>query len=429
VFGFLGVLVAWAEEPLPTVTLSVEEIARQVQSRNLAISKAALVVERAREDLIGEPELMDSSLSAGGGYAASGFGAARWYGQSGLTLRVLPQLSAGTSVVVEQPGVFGESVSITVKPFEPSRQTYSEERALGSALVQERYLKRWIYLDAEQAALKLLISNMERELARATEDLEQSKYELAQRRQEIGEASFQDVQEQLLDLIEARQDLFSMEKGYLEDWRTLQLLFAPSEERIAVAPLTITEVMEIVQRRRDQFKAFELTRPVSEGLEYLKLELAALEAELKATPLWSPELDLIAAVDLPYAFPDSHSVGVSLSFSPNQIKRKEREDLREDIEIKRMEIAAESSAALLEKSLEQQNITLAEQALASARAQAERDEVALKEAELLYQQGRRTTLELEQLRLNLRRTRILTFRSAVEVYRVLGVYQMLFVGQ
>jgi hypothetical protein len=297
---------------------------------------------------------------------------------------------------------------------------------LGKAVVRERYLKRWIYLDAEQAVLNILISDMERELARATEELEQKNYELAQRRQEVGEASFQDVQEQLVDLIKARQDLFSEEQGYLDDWRTLQLLFAPSEERIGVAPLTITELMEMVQRRRAEVQRFADFEPVTEELENLKLELRALEAELKATPAWRPDLSLSTAVALPYSYPDSHSVSLSMSFSPNQMKSDERADLLEDIELKRMEIAAETSAAALQKSLELQNITLVEQALASAQTQAERDRVALQEAKLLFQQGGRTTLELEQLRLNLRRTRILTFESAVEVYRVLGVYMMLF---
>jgi hypothetical protein len=412
----------------PTVTLSVDEIARQVQSRNLEIFKAARNVQRARTDLIGEPELVDSSLSVGGGYEASGFGTGGWYGRSSLTLRLLPQLSAGASVSVQQPGQFGESLSLTVKPFEPSRQTYSEEKALASALVRERYLKRQTYFTAEQAALNVLAGDMQRELARATEELERSKYELAQRRQEIGEASFQDVQDQLVDLLEAREDLFSKEQDYLSDWRTLQLLFAPSEERIAVAPLEIDELMEMVKRRTAEVQRFALVEPVSEELENLKLELAAAEAELKTTPAWRPDLNLSTALALPYAYPDSHSVSLSLSFSPNQLKRQERADLLEDIELTRMEIAAETSAASLQKSLELQNIALVEQALASVRIQAQRDAVALQEAQLLFQQGRRTTLELEQLRLNLERTRILTFASAVEVYRVLGIYLMLFMG-
>jgi hypothetical protein len=115
-----------------------------------------------------------------------------------------------------------------------------------------------------------------------------------------------------------------------------------------------------------------------------------------------------------------------MSFSLAELKREEREDLQEDIEFKRLEIAAETSAAQLQKSLELRNIALVEEALASARVQVERDGVALREAELLFQEGRRTSLELEQLRLNLRRARILTFEAAADVYRVLGVYLMLF---
>jgi hypothetical protein len=344
-------------------------------------------------------------------------------------LRLFPQLSAGASVSLDQPGVFGESVFLTVKPFEPSRQTYDEEESLGSAVVGERYLKRWTYLDAEQAALNLLISDMERDLARATEGLEQRKYELAQRRREVGEVSFQDVQDRLLDLIKAGQELFSREQGFLSAWRTLQLLFAPSEERIGVEPLSLPELVEMVGRRKAEAEAFAEAEPGTEKLENLRLELAALEAELAATPAWRPDVSLSTAVALPYAYPDSHSVSVSMNFSPAERTREEREDLQEDIEFKRLEIAAEISAAQLQKSLELRNIALVEQALASARLRVERDDVALREAELLFQQGRRTTLELEQLRLNLRRARILTFEAAAEVYRVLGVYLMLFVAE
>ena len=126
VFLFLGA-VAWVDETPPTATLSVGEIARQVQLRNLEIFKAVRSVERAREDLIGEPELMDSSLSVGGGYGSIGFGASGWYGQSGLTLRLLPQLSAGASVAVEQPGVFGAS---NAKGEIPTDMPYRPENVL-----------------------------------------------------------------------------------------------------------------------------------------------------------------------------------------------------------------------------------------------------------------------------------------------------------
>ncbi|UCF96466.1 MAG: TolC family protein [Spirochaetaceae bacterium] len=418
-----------SDDQPPTLTLSVQEIARRAQSRNLEIFKAARSVERAREELIGEPELMDSTLSVGGGYTTGGVGGGGWSGQSSLSLPVFPQLSFGGEVSVDDAWQLGEEVSLSVKPLAPKRQTYSEEKDLESALVRERYLKRRIFLDAERAGLNLLVRDMERELIRSTEELEQKKYELARRRQEVGETSFQDVQDQLVDLIEAREDMFNSEQRYLSDWRTLQLLFAPSEERIAVSPLSFDDLLDLVEARRAKVEGFEDIAPVTEKLEVLQLDLAALEAELKATRGWRPDLNLSTAVTFPYEFPESHSVNMSLSFSPNQLKQDEREDLRQDIEIKRMEIAAESYAADMEKSLQQQNIALVDQALASAQIQGERDRVALQEGELLFQRGRRTTLELEQLRLNLRRTQILIFQSAAEVYRVLGVYLLLFVSE
>ncbi len=417
---------AWAQDPQPRVTLSIEEIARRAVARNLEIFKATRDVERARKDLVGEPELTDSSLSVGGGYTPQRSGQGGWYGQSSLSLRLFPQLSAGASATVEETGLFGESLSLSLKPFEPPRQSYAEQKTLDSTLVRERYLKRQTYLDGEAAALNLLIREMDRELARATEELEQRKYDLVLRRQELGEASFQDVQDQLVDLIEAREDLFDSEQRYLSDWGNLQLLFVPSEEQVAVAPLSIAELLGLVQRRRAEAEQLEIAEPVTELLENLRLELTALEAELEATSLWRPDLNLSAGVTFPYGFPDSHSLSLTLSFSPNQLNRDELEVLREDIEVKRMEIDAETYSAGLDKSLERQNIAIVEQALASAQIQAQRDEVALQEGELLYQQGRRTTLELEQLRLNLKRTRILTFQSAAEVYHVLGMYLMLF---
>jgi hypothetical protein len=426
-FTILGLIVLPAQDPKPTVTLTIEEIARRAQSRNLEIFKAARSVQKAREDLIGEPELIDSSLSVSSVYPFTRY-------RSSLTLPISPKLSvdAGASIALEDkklqffPGPEPEELlSLSVKPFAPKRHTYSEEKAYNLALVDERFLSRKIYLDAEQAALNLLMRDMERELTRATEELERKKYALAQRRQDLGEASFQDVQDQLVDLLEAREDLYDSEQRYLMDWKTLQLLFAPSEERIDVAPLSVDELLDLVVARREAAVRFTAVEPVTEKLQTLKLELVALQTELMVTPAWRPSLSLNLSASV--AVPDINpGFGLSLSFSPNQFKGEERDELEEDIEVKEMEIVAETYAAQLQKSLEEQSIAIVEQALVSIQIQVERDRVALQEAELLFQQGQRTTLELEQLRLNLRRSEILTFQAAIEVYEALGDYTMLF---
>ena len=424
-FTALGLIRLQAQDQPNTVSLSIEEIARRAQSRNLEILKSRRSVEQARKDLLGEPELMGSRLSVGGGYTSGGSGSSGLYGQSSLSLPVTPQLSLGGEVSVDDSRQFGEELTLSVEPLAPGRQTYAEEQNYRNAEVRERYLRQRIYFDAEQAALNLLIRDMERGLAHGTVELEQKKYELVQRQQELGEASFQDVQDQLVYLITARQSLFNSEQRYLTDWKTLQLLFAPSEERIAVVPISLDEVLELLALRSIEAARFEDAGPSSEKLENLRSELVALQTELKVTPSWRPELELAAGL----AFPDlSPSVSLSLSFSPDQLKRDERDELATDIEVKRMEIATESYTTELQKTLGGQSIAIVEEALVSTRVQKDRDGIALQEAELLYQQGRRTTLELEQLRLNLRRTEILSFQAAAEVYRAQGNYLMLFVS-
>ena len=71
-FIALGLVCLQAQDKPNTVSLSIEEIARRAQSRNLEILKSQRSVEQARKDFLGEPELMGSRLSVGGGYTSGG---------------------------------------------------------------------------------------------------------------------------------------------------------------------------------------------------------------------------------------------------------------------------------------------------------------------------------------------------------------------
>ncbi len=416
-----------AEEQPETITLTFEEIATRAQSRNLEIRKAERAVQDAEKDLKGELTLMHSRLSLGGGYSysrePSPGSQGGWSGQAGITLPLIPQLSLGAGVSAAEGEQVEEEVSMSVTPFAAPQETYTAERDYAAAVVHRRYLRRQVYLNAEQAALNLLIRERERELAAQALDLEQQKYELVQRQQELGEASFQDVQDQLVALIDSRQSLFDTEQRYLSDWKNLQLIFAPGEEAVAVEPVTLDVFWRAVERRGARLEGLQDVPPSSEKLETLALELAALQGELGALPVWRPDLSVSAGVGLP---DPTYTLSLSLAFSPEDLQSERREELGVDIEMKRLDIGTERYAAALQGDLVEQSIAIAEQALTSARIQEERDAVALQEAELLFQQGRRTSLELEQIGLNLKRAEIQSFRAAVELYRVQGDLLMLF---
>ena len=102
------------------------------------------------------------------------------------------------------------------------------------------------------------------------------------------------------------------------------------------------------------------------------------------------------------------------------------EELENDILEKHMDISAEVFSIDLQKKLLEQSIEISKQALTSALLQMDKDNTSLLETELLFQQGRRTSLELEQVKLNVRRSEIQSFKAAAGVYKAQSDFFLLF---
>ena len=182
-----------------------------------------------------------------------------------------------------------KQVALTAYPFAPADPRYPREKAYGLAEAALRFLRVQIALQAQQAALDLQARGMERELARRTLELEDRKSALAELRLARGEISFQDAQDQRVALSEARRRLFDSELASLRDWKTLQVLFAPGTDDVALAPLSLGELREFVAARAARLAALRGQAPSSQKLETLRLELAALRAEWGATPVFRPD--------------------------------------------------------------------------------------------------------------------------------------------
>ena len=402
---------------------SITDIGEEVQIENLGMIRAERAIQDAKRDLKGEKSLENSVVSAGAGYSYSSQGTSGFSGETGLTLPIFPQTTLGGTVEINPDGTFEESISLSIKPFVKKDPTYMAEKNYGTALVRKRYLQNRLYADAEKAVLDLLLRDMERTLSNDTLALEEQKYELVQRQQETGTASFQDVQTQLVFLTEARQNLFNTELRFLSDRKTLMLLFAPKEEEIYIVPVSPDQLITLAEDRSSLVEQVQGKVPASEQLAVLTLQLEALEAELRATPVWTPDLGIYARVDLPET---TLTMGLNFSFSPKQIRNDDRETLMADIEEIQLDIQVEIFSIGLQKDLLKQSIVISEQALEASLLQKEKDTVALQEVELLFQQGRRTSLELDQMRLNLRRDVIQSFRAAAELYAAQAKFLLLF---
>ncbi len=419
-------------------SLSIEEIALRVQAENPQVLKALRTLNNAEQALAGESRLLESRLTleaaygtakeqAGSTGSSGGAGDAAVSGQAGITIPLLEQLSVGGTVTAKEgPEIEGE-LSLSITPFAAGDPNYVEEEAYGKALIAWQTLRQQSYFDAEQAVLAYLIARMEFELAESTLELEQKLYETVQKELELGEASFEELQDQLGELTAARKNLYLVESQALNAWKELQLLFDPDSGEIKPAPVSLEQLERLIDEREQQIAEVAAEQPSSETLEYLELEFAALQAELEATPLWRPDFNLSGSMGLPD--PSDFNISASLSFSPSDIKDDEREDLEEAIGEKLVDIQIEQFDLSLQRQLIEQSISVAEQAYQAAILAREQASLTLQESELLYQQGERTIFELEQARLSLASAEIDSFASAADLYQAQADLLMLYVAE
>ena len=426
-------LMPLAAEQQKSEPLTLQQIALRAQADNPQVLKALRSLNKAEQSLAGESRLLDSVLSLETSYATpqtqAGGSAdpdeAVISGQVGITVPLLDQLSAGGRVTARQGEEAEGELSLSVTPFAAGDPTYTEEETYGKALVAWQTLRQQTYFDAEQAALAYLITGRESKLAEKTLELEQQLYETVRQEMELGEASFEQLQDQLGELTAARKSLYSSETEVLSAWKELQLLFDPDSGEVEPATLSLQQLEELISTREKRITGLAAGQPSSENLGNLMLELTALRSELEATALWRPDLNLTGSVGLPDL--SVYSIGASISFSPGEIKDDEREDLEEAIAEKLMDIQIEQFDLSLQKQLVEQNISIAEQALEAAELAREQASRTLRETELLYQQGERTVYELEQARLSLSGAEIDSFAAAADLYQGQAQLLVLFV--
>ncbi|MFW5827143.1 MAG: hypothetical protein ACOCU4_03580, partial [Alkalispirochaeta sp.] len=245
----------------------------------------------------------------------------------------------------------------------------------------------------------------------------------------LGEASFQDVQDRQVALILARQESFRAQQQILQSETNLARLIPLADHPIRVQPLSRAELRDMVNQRLAEVNEQHQSMAATTELLLAEVELAAQEAQLRTTTTWRPDLTLSAGISLP---PDGRQPvaqgGVQLRVSPSQDTRDSQRRRRNAIELQRLEVASQRSTAELERQLALQSLALEQEALEAAESQLERDQTSEDEAQMLIEQGSRTQLQLEQIRLNRRGSEIDAFQAAVDLYLTAGSYLDLVTG-
>lgn len=417
---------------------SMEELATQSQSENPDVKKAESVLRQAAEDRFGEAAVESSRLTVSGGYSVplgsnsdltgtastlSGQGASGFITQASVSLPVLAQVSVGGSVAYGQDqGVSGD-LSLTVAPFALSPQSYAQEKAYGKAFAAQAYLARQTYFNAEQAVLGLQLAGMRKDYASASLSIEEEKYSVLEQEVDLGEAVLEDLLDQAAVLASAQGNMFTAESEWMNSWKDVQLLVFPKEQDFEIGQVSIENLLSYIERRSSESEKAKELRLTSQTLKNLELELEAMNSQLSVTPSWRPDVNLGASM----SFPDlSLALSASLSFSPKDVVSKERDNLKEDIELKKLDIGIERFKLGLQVKVQTQGISIAERTLASAKKEQEKAELIAKESALLFDQGELTSLELKRSETNERLSLLNTYAAAANLYKAQADFIMLY---
>jgi hypothetical protein len=401
-----------------TGTLQIHEIALRAQAEDPAVRRAFRAVENAAENLIGESLLMSSSakLQTDYGTTQNQNGSGGKEASAGLSINVpiIEQLSLGAALTARQNQGLEGDLSVSANPFTPGASSYKEQENYDMALSSWQNILRETYYEAEKAVLQVLAGELEYELSELNYALEQKFYEMILQEIALGEDSYEELQERLGTMTTARKNLYSTESQLLSSEKTLRLLFDPDSSIIKPESLSLTQLEDMIDDRQEEIAALSTSEPSSNSLESLKIELTALQTELDETAQWRPNLNLSGSIGYSDFF--TWSVSASLSFSPDDIKDDEWDDLQEAIDEKLIDIRSEEFDLSLQNQLIEQNIIIAEQALEAAKMAEEQAALTLEESTLLNDHGELTIYELEQAQLSLRSAEIDSFSAAAGLY-------------
>lgn len=393
-----------------TERLSVAELQAKALAGNLDLRKARAAVDDAAEELPWDSELEKARLSASGsqGYSPNEPFVLDPQLQAGVSVPVVPQLSLGISA--SSRGTLGASVSLS--PFAAGATRYREEEQYRRAVLEAAYRAAIVGYDVEAAAYGVVAAQAALSLAQATREYQEDRMAASERAYELGELTYDEVEDVRSDLTTARQGLFDAQRRLLNAQAGLYRLLGPEAGRVGVEPVDAEEILRLIRRRDDELFRIGQEEPRSLTLDTMAVHGRRMEAELAATPVYRPDLKISADLEYP-----EWAIGGSLSFSfsPNDLNADARAELADAIHEHRMEMELERMALEYQVDILWQSLEVARAALSGDRQALREAQTLRAEAEVLLGQGRRTQLELRQADLAVMRAELNVFSAAVSV--------------
>jgi outer membrane protein TolC len=386
-----GAAPGWSDE-----TLSISQLTEKALQGNLDIVKATSAVAVAKAALAGQAAIESTRLSVSGTYASQLSATAaggQASAQAQLSVPIVPQVSVGASAATDGTG----NISLTLTPFATGAATSDEKAAWLKAVLQLDYLRSKLPYDVQAAAWAVTMAGTALANAEAALALQEDRTAVSEKSWSLGALSFEELQTSREDLIKARQSRFDALRSLLNARVALFKVLGPSAGEPGVATASLEELTALAADRDAVLAKLTTVPGSSSTLRTLQIELDALKERLTATPEWSPSLSISGQL----SWTLQASAGISLSFSPSELKSDERAQITQATAEKQMEIELERMAVSLQAGIRGQALSSAREVLEARRAEVQQATTTLAESRLLQTQGQATSLDTRQAEIDL----------------------------
>lgn len=427
VTGAITILLALAGAHVFAETqMTVSQIAEYALENSRDIENAIDSVRDAEEVAGGIFEFESSRLSVNGGYIYAPDAPVDVHSLSlgsSISVPIIPQISVSGSIDQILEDEMQGSVSISVSPFAGLGSEWREWEILRKAQVQLSSVEARVPMNAELDALDMVrtvlnLSYVERALA-----LEESKYEIAQNQYELGDLNYSEYDSAVNGLSGARQKYYEAQKSLFATQKKMYQILGPGADEVQITPISVEEILSMIGTRENELSDAMLGNPTSVTLLNTMIELEALNRQLKQTPAFLPDVSVSANTNFPFS---SARASVSFSVSPNNLALEERDDIKQSIVWKQLDLEIEQQSIELEKKTLQNSLAVAKEALQVSQNSLEAAIRRFEENKYLHDLGEKLDIELEEFELSVFSAEINLFRSAVDLYRSLGDLLLLY---
>jgi outer membrane protein TolC len=306
------------------------------------------------------------------------------------------------------------SLYATYKPFAQDDVTPQMVESYERAKLDVEYARRDLKIDLETAYLNLIVA--QQEYAVSELELEISEQALTSIRAafDLGESSSTELIDAQKDTINTREDLFSAMVDLAEAEQTYQELLGNNVDTNVSNDIDYESLSALIDQRQEIIEIFNDEEAQSETQRTLAVELISLKEQLDDIYDYDPDLTFKTTYDIE----DNDATGIiSINLSPDQFGDDDQYDAQMEIKLKEIEITNEERTLAVQLQVYRKKIEIAAAALESNTRALEQEQINTKEAQYMYEVGKRTKVELAQQNLAMSLSEVTTFISLVELYQ------------